>query len=73
MVEKTSDSLNWKQSVGSYSDNVEGMHHLLETIMLTHNPNWGDIQAILNTFFMTEERQMVLEKAKEDRDKELVP
>uniref|UniRef100_A0A8C0BLZ0 Core shell protein Gag P30 domain-containing protein n=1 Tax=Buteo japonicus TaxID=224669 RepID=A0A8C0BLZ0_9AVES len=62
----TSDLLNWKQLVGSYQENIEGMHQLLETIMLTHNPNWGDIQAMFNAFFMIEERRMVLEKAKEE-------
>ncbi|KAF1450295.1 hypothetical protein FQV07_0010168, partial [Pygoscelis papua] len=68
----TSDLLNWKQSVGSYWENAEGMHQLLETIMLTHNPNWGDIQAMLNTFFTMEERRMVLGKAKEEGERKNV-
>ena len=62
----TSDLLNWKQSVGSYRRNPEGVHQLLETIMLTHNPNWGDIQALLNTFFTAEEKRMVIERAREE-------
>ena len=62
----TSDLLNWKQSVGSYRGNPEGVHQLLETIMLTHNPNWGDIQALLNTFFTAEEKRMVIERAREE-------
>ncbi|KAF1552129.1 hypothetical protein FQV19_0014680, partial [Eudyptula minor] len=65
----TSDLLNWKQSVGSYQENAEGMYQLLETIILTHYPNWGDIQAMLNTFFTKEERRMVLEKVKEEGER----
>ena len=62
----TSDLLNWKQSVGSYRGNPEGVHQRLEAIMLTHNPNWGDIQALLNTFFTAEEKRMVIERAREE-------
>ncbi|KFQ65261.1 hypothetical protein N335_07732, partial [Phaethon lepturus] len=65
----TSDLLNWKQSIGTYRENPEGMHQLLETIMLTHNPNWGDMQALLNTFFTADEKKMVLEKAKEEGER----
>nr|XP_009676976.1 PREDICTED: uncharacterized protein LOC104146587 [Struthio camelus australis] len=65
----TSDLLNLKQSVGSYRENPEKMHHLLETIMLTHNPNWGDVQTLFNTFFTLEEKRMVVEKAREEGGK----
>lgn len=34
--------------------------------MLTHNPNWGDIQALLNTFFMAEEK--IEEEVEEEED-----
>ena len=62
----SSDLLNWKQSVGSYRDNPAAMHQL-ETIIITPNPNWGDMQALLNTFLTAEnERRMILEKAQED-------
>uniref|UniRef100_A0A8C0HLE4 CCHC-type domain-containing protein n=1 Tax=Buteo japonicus TaxID=224669 RepID=A0A8C0HLE4_9AVES len=55
----TSGLLNWKQSVGLYGENPEGMYQLLETIMLTHNPNWGDMH----------EKRMVLDRAKEEGKK----
>lgn len=51
----TCDLLNCKQSVGAYRENSEKVYQPLKTIMLTHNPNWGDIQALLDTFFTTEE------------------
>lgn len=62
----TSDLLNWKQGIGFYRDNPAAMNQLLETIMITHNPNWGDMQALLSIFFTAEEKTMVLEKAQEE-------
>ncbi|KAF1456547.1 UNVERIFIED_CONTAM: hypothetical protein FQV15_0002432, partial [Eudyptes pachyrhynchus] len=61
----TSDLLNWKQCVGSYRSNPDGMYSMIKTIMMTHNPNWGDIQALLEYLFTYEERRAVLEKARE--------
>ncbi|GAB0208148.1 mitochondrial enolase superfamily member 1 [Grus japonensis] len=61
----TLDLLNWTQAVGSYRDNTEGMYSTIKTVMMTHNPNWGDIQALLEYLFSTEERRTVEEKAKE--------
>lgn len=40
----TVNLLNWKGSVVSYQKNIEGMYQLLQTVVLTHNPNWGDMQ-----------------------------
>jgi len=51
----TLDLLNLKHPVGSYRENPDGLYQLLETIMLAHNPNWRDTQALLNTF-LTEEK-----------------
>ncbi|KAF1526959.1 hypothetical protein FQV19_0012918, partial [Eudyptula minor] len=61
----TSDLLNWKQSVGSYRSNPDGMYSMIKTVRMTHNSNWGDIQALLEYLFMYEERRAVLEKARE--------
>lgn len=41
------------------------MYSVIKTVMMTHNPNWGDIQALLEYLFMYEERQTVLEKVRE--------
>ncbi|KAF1663854.1 hypothetical protein FQA23_0000023, partial [Aptenodytes patagonicus] len=60
-----SDLLNWKQSIGSYRSNPDGMYSMIKTVMMTHNPNWGDIQALLEYLFTYEERQTELEKARE--------
>ncbi|KAK4823885.1 hypothetical protein QYF61_007833 [Mycteria americana] len=32
---------------------------------MTRNPNWGDVQALLEYLFTTEEKRMILEKARE--------
>lgn len=62
----TSDLLNWKQCIGFYRDNPAAVNQLLETIMITHNPKWGDMRALLSIFFTAEEKTMVLEKAQEE-------
>uniref|UniRef100_A0A8B9CZY4 Core shell protein Gag P30 domain-containing protein n=1 Tax=Anser brachyrhynchus TaxID=132585 RepID=A0A8B9CZY4_9AVES len=59
----TLDLLNWKHSVGPYRENLTEMHQLLETVMISHNPNWADLQALLNTLLTVEEKRMVVEKA----------
>lgn len=38
----TTDLLNWKQSVGPYRDDG-AMHQVLQTMMMPHNSNWGDM------------------------------
>ncbi|KAF1652071.1 hypothetical protein FQA23_0000085, partial [Aptenodytes patagonicus] len=61
----TFDLLNWKQNVGTHRSNPDGMYSMIKTIMMTHNPKWGDIQALLEYLFTYEERGAVLEKARE--------
>ncbi|XP_062437684.1 uncharacterized protein LOC134143574 [Rhea pennata] len=46
-------------SVGSYREIPERLHQLLETMMLTPNRNWGDVQTLLNTFLTGKERRLV--------------
>ncbi|KAK4810775.1 hypothetical protein QYF61_008747 [Mycteria americana] len=41
------------------------MYSTVKTVMMTPNPNWGDEQALLEYLFATEERRMILEKARE--------
>ncbi|KAK4810523.1 hypothetical protein QYF61_004486 [Mycteria americana] len=41
------------------------MYSTVKTVMMTHNPNWGDVQALLEYLFTTEERRTILEKARE--------
>uniref|UniRef100_A0A8B9EMI4 Core shell protein Gag P30 domain-containing protein n=1 Tax=Anser cygnoides TaxID=8845 RepID=A0A8B9EMI4_ANSCY len=76
----TLDLLNWKHSVGPYRENLTEMHQLLETVMISHNPNWADLQALLNTLLTVEEKRMVVEKAQAEtrnlhprEDVELLP
>ena len=38
-------------------------------IIENHNPDWKDIQVLLNTLLPPEEKRMVLEKAKEENMK----
>lgn len=38
-------------------------------IIENHNPDWKDMQVLLNTLFSLEEKRMVLEKAREENEK----
>ncbi|KAK4819206.1 hypothetical protein QYF61_026822 [Mycteria americana] len=51
----TSDLLNWKQSVGSYRENLDKIYQLGDAIICNHNPTWGDMQTLLSTLFTPEE------------------
>lgn len=68
----TSDLLKWKQSVGSYQDDPEKMHRLGQTIVMNHKPTWRDMQTLLNTLFSPEEKKLVLEKSKEENERQNV-
>ena len=61
----TSDLLHWKQAVASYQNNPEGLYNTIKPVMMTHDPNWRDIQAFMQYLFTHEQRRTVLEKARE--------
>jgi len=50
-----------EQAVGSYRDNPEGVYSTIKTVTMSHNTNWGDIQALLEYSFTTEKRRKVVE------------
>ncbi|XP_058030884.1 uncharacterized protein LOC131194178 [Ahaetulla prasina] len=53
----TTDLLNWKQHYGPLSSKPTEMADLFQTIMQTHNPNWQDVQQLLNALLTPEERE----------------
>ncbi|KAK4807483.1 LOW QUALITY PROTEIN: hypothetical protein QYF61_020116 [Mycteria americana] len=56
-----SDLLNCKQS-----DPIETIQkECIVLLVTTPSPNWGDVQALLEYLFTTEERRRILEKARE--------
>jgi len=50
-----------EQAVGSYRDNPEGVYSTIKNVTMSPNTNWGDIQALLEYLFTTEDRRTVVE------------
>ncbi|GAB0209406.1 hypothetical protein GRJ2_003406300 [Grus japonensis] len=65
-----SDLMNWKESVGSYGDNPDKMYRSFRMIIENHNPEWQDVQVLLNNLFTPEEKRMVIEKAREENERQ---
>lgn len=64
----SSDLINWKKSAGSYRENPKKGYGIFQMIVLNHNPEWKDMQVLLNALLLPEERLLVVEKAnKENR------
>uniref|UniRef100_A0A8C3R570 Core shell protein Gag P30 domain-containing protein n=1 Tax=Cyanoderma ruficeps TaxID=181631 RepID=A0A8C3R570_9PASS len=59
------DLVIWKQSAGTYRDNPDKVARVVKMIMKTQNPDWEDIQVILDTLMDETERDMVLRAARE--------
>ena len=59
----TTDLLNWKDHMPSYSVKPQALVDLMESIMQTHRPTWYDCRQLLLTLFNTEERRKILQEA----------
>ncbi|XP_050839630.1 uncharacterized protein LOC127060436 [Serinus canaria] len=59
------DLVIWKQSVGSYREDPERVAQVVKMIIRTQNPDWNDLQVLLDTLMDSTEKEMVLKAAKE--------
>ncbi|KFP69235.1 hypothetical protein N310_08511, partial [Acanthisitta chloris] len=59
------DLVIWKQSSGTYRENPDKTARVVKIIMKTQNPDWDDIQVILDTLMDSTEKEMVLRAARE--------
>ncbi|KFO81303.1 hypothetical protein N303_02769, partial [Cuculus canorus] len=59
------DLMLWKQSAGTYRENPDKVARVVKMIMKTQNPDWDDIQVLLDTLLDTTEKGMVLKTARE--------
>uniref|UniRef100_A0A8D2M3L5 Core shell protein Gag P30 domain-containing protein n=1 Tax=Zonotrichia albicollis TaxID=44394 RepID=A0A8D2M3L5_ZONAL len=59
------DLVIWKQSAGTYRENPDKMACIVKMVIKTQNPDWDDIQVILDTLMDCTEKEMVLKAAKE--------
>ncbi|XP_039723127.1 uncharacterized protein LOC120606070 isoform X2 [Pteropus medius] len=62
----TSDLYNWKLQTPPhpFSEKLQGLTSLLETIFFTHQPTWDDCQQSLQVLFTTEEKGRTLEEGR---------
>ncbi|GAB0208484.1 hypothetical protein GRJ2_003314100 [Grus japonensis] len=54
----------WKETAGTYRDDPERVAKVVETIIRTQNPDWEDLQVILDTLLEDTEKKMVLNMAR---------
>ena len=54
-----SDLNNWKLAAGNYREDPEKVASAFEMIVKTQNPDWQDIEAILQVLFDSTEREMI--------------
>ncbi|RMC10975.1 hypothetical protein DUI87_12166 [Hirundo rustica rustica] len=63
------DLMIWKQSAGSYREDPDRTARVVKMVIKTQNPDWNDLQVLLDTLMDTTEKEMVLramtEKARE--------
>ncbi|XP_065525208.1 uncharacterized protein LOC136009050 [Lathamus discolor] len=59
------DLVIWKQSAGTYRENPDRVARVMKMIMKTQNPDWDDIQVLLDTLMNSTEKEMVLRSARE--------
>lgn len=60
----TADLYAWKDHLGSYTEAPHRYAELVLSIIRTHNPNWADLQAMLDIFLMAEERPLMVATGK---------
>ncbi|KAJ7412765.1 hypothetical protein BTVI_45344 [Pitangus sulphuratus] len=53
----------WKASVGTYTDNPEKMANYVERAIRTQNPDWYDLEVMLDAFLDSTEKEMVKQAA----------
>ncbi|KFM00369.1 hypothetical protein AS27_13111, partial [Aptenodytes forsteri] len=58
------DLMAWKKAAGVYREDPEKVGRMVETIIRTQDPDWNDLQVILDTLLDSTEKQMVLKVAR---------
>ncbi|XP_058715777.1 uncharacterized protein LOC131590004 [Poecile atricapillus] len=65
------DLVIWKQSAGNYRENPERVARVVKMIVRTQNPDWNDMQVLLDTLMDSTEKEMVL-RAMKERAREMI-
>lgn len=65
------DLVIWKQSAGSYREDPERVARVVKMIIKTQNPDWNDLQVLLDTIMDSTEKEMVLRATRERAREEI--
>ncbi|KFO94861.1 hypothetical protein N300_00336, partial [Calypte anna] len=65
------DLMIWKQSAGAYRENPEKVARVVKMVIKTQNPDWNDLQVLLDTIMDSTEKEMVF-RAMTNRARELI-
>ncbi|RLV63310.1 hypothetical protein DV515_00018401 [Chloebia gouldiae] len=65
------DLVIWKQSAGSYREDPERVTRVVKMVIKTQNPDWNDLQVLLDTIMDSTEKEMVLRATKERAREEI--
>ncbi|GAB0208649.1 hypothetical protein GRJ2_003330600 [Grus japonensis] len=64
-----SDLKAWKEMAGIYWEDPDRVAKVMETIINNQDPDWKDLQVILNNLMTFEEKRIVLAKAREEAER----
>lgn len=59
------DLVIWKQSAGPYRENPDKVAKVIKMIIKTQNPDWDDLQVILDTLMDSTEKYVVIQVARD--------
>uniref|UniRef100_A0A8C3U741 Core shell protein Gag P30 domain-containing protein n=1 Tax=Catharus ustulatus TaxID=91951 RepID=A0A8C3U741_CATUS len=65
------DLLIWKQSAGAYREDPERTVRVVKMVIKTQNPDWNDLQVLLDTIMDSTEKEMVF-KAMTEKAREMI-
>ncbi|KFV15293.1 hypothetical protein N340_03075, partial [Tauraco erythrolophus] len=58
------DLMAWKQAAGLYREDLERVGRVVDTLIRTQDPDWSDLQVVLDNLLDDTEKQMVLKAGK---------
>nr|XP_009505529.1 PREDICTED: natural cytotoxicity triggering receptor 3 ligand 1 [Phalacrocorax carbo] len=61
-------NIRFNESARSYWDNPDRMYRYFRMIIENHNPDWQDIQVLLNHLFTPDEKRVLIEKPREENE-----
>ncbi|KFV50087.1 hypothetical protein N328_11461, partial [Gavia stellata] len=63
-----SDLKAWKEMAGVYREDPKRVAKVMETVIENQDPDWKDLQVVLNNLASYEEKRLIIAKAKEEAE-----